>query len=128
MNRCWPKLCFFVLVINSVPNRIEVSKEYFEIRNKLNSSNRIKNLKTELEFELRENVDEYYIIIKSSSADHGLRLASLEKVRNDPIISYNENYAAFFKYMFKKIFTLKIQDRNSFNDELTRWLSRLWVL
>lgn len=113
--------------MNSELNRIEASKQYFELRNALNRANRIKNLKTELEFELRENDEEYFIIIKSTESRHGLRMASFDKEKNDWVVFDNEKYTEFFKYMFKKIFTLKISEQNNLNKELTGWLARLWV-
>lgn len=108
--------------------RTAASQQYFEIRNELNRGNKTKNLKTELEFEIRQNSDEYYIIIKSSGAEHGLRLAyKRKKTVNRWLPLDNELYKDFYNYMFLKINNLNQNDVLNINDTLTSWLLRLWI-
>lgn len=94
----------------------------------MNCANKIKNLVTELEFELRENDEEYFIIIRSSGAQHGLRLAFSYKDQHQWTLFENEIYTDFYKYMFKKIITLDIQNKQCINTVLTDWLLRLWIV
>ena len=76
--------------------RIQVSQQYFELRNELNRANKTKNKKTELEFVLCDDEEEYYIIIKSTGAEHGLRVAYMHKVAMHRWILFeNEMYSAF---------------------------------
>ncbi len=108
-------------------NKTQTSQQYFEIRNELNRANRIKNLKTELEFEMREGDDEYFIIIKSTGAEHGLRLAFRKKNAALWLRYENELYPDFYKYMFLKISRLNPNNKININDTLTSWLLRLWI-
>lgn len=108
-------------------NRTQVSQQYFEIRNELNRSNRIENMKTELEFEIRENEVEWFIIIKSTGAKHGIRLATYKKIRNRWVLFHNEKYNEFYKYLFLKIKLLSADDYKKINSLLTSWLQRLWM-
>ncbi len=115
--------------MNSIQTRTITTKQYFEIRNALNLANSTKNIKTELLFELRENEEEYYVIIKSSGAKNGLRLASFEKEKSEWVIFNNETYSHFYKYMFKKIFILNPhQSHENINELLTDWLLKLWII
>lgn len=109
-------------------NKMLTVREYFEIRNMLNRNNKTKNEKSELIFELKNGMDEYYIIIKSSCADHGLRLATYDKARQEWQIFINYNYASFYKYMFQKIRSLKSLDNQLISEELAVWLNSLWVV
>lgn len=108
-------------------NRTQASQQYFEIRNELNRSNRTKNLKTELEFELREDVEEYFIIIKSTGAENGLRLAFRRKNETLWLQHENEIYTDFYKYMFLKISRTSVNNEININHTLTDWLLRLWM-
>lgn len=114
--------------MTSDTNRIEVTKQYFELRNSLNRANRIKNISTELEFELRENDEEHFIIIKSTGAEYGLRLALRSKNYDFWTMHKNEIYEDFYKYIFLKIQTLKSDNDFDINFILTNWLARLWVI
>jgi hypothetical protein len=40
-------------------------QQYFELRIALNKSNKVKDLTSELEFEIRENEDMFFVIIKA---------------------------------------------------------------
>lgn len=93
--------------MNSESNRTPSSQQYFEIRNELNRANRTKNLKTELEFEMRESADEHFIVIKSTGAEHGLRIAIYLKLEKRWFLFNDERYTEFFKYLY-----IKIQDLN----------------
>lgn len=108
-------------------NRSQASQQYFEIRNELNRANKSKNLKTELEFVLRENEDEYFIIIRSTSAEYGLRLAYKNKIGGQWMLFEHERFRIFFKYMFMQIYKLN-HDEPNLNNKLTGWLLRLWVI
>lgn len=68
-------IALLVIDMTSTLNRINASKQYFEIRNALNC------------------------------ADHGLRLATYKKEKNEWILFENENYSRFLKHMFKKFYT-----------------------
>ncbi len=114
--------------MTSDTNRIEAAKQYFEIRNLLNRSNRIKNISTELEFELRENDEEYFIILKSTGAEHGLRLANKLKNEKEWRLYKNDLFEIFYSYMFKKIYLLEQLNTTYVNLQLTSWLLRLWVI
>lgn len=94
----------------------------------LNRANKIKNQATELEFVLRLNEDEDFIIIKSSEAEPGLRLAY--RFRNETIWSpfENEIYEDFYKYMFLRISRLSRSDEAIINITLTNWLLGLWMI
>ena len=107
-------------------NAAVVRREYFKIRNLLNKNNKTKNEVSELVFELRELGKEYFIIIKSSRANHGLRLATFDRVEWK--IFENNNYANFYKYMFKRIRSIDSFDNKLIGEELAVWLTRLWVL
>ncbi len=114
--------------MNSISIRNEASRQYFELRNELNRANRTKNQKTELEFELREDAEEHFVIIKSTLAEHGLRIAYKRKSTMDRWILFeNENYRDFFKYMFLKISKLNYYEEININTTLTSWLLGLWV-
>lgn len=113
--------------MNSELNRTEASKQYFELRNGLNHANRIKNLKTELEFELRKNEEEHFIIIKSTAAEHGLRLAFRRNDQKYWVLFQNDTYSDFYKYMYHKIIKIEFSDAHKINTILTDWLIRLWV-
>lgn len=117
-----------VIAMNSELNRMAASQQYFELRIALNRANRIKNLKTELEFEIRENEEEYFVIIKSTAAEHGFRIATYKKEKNEWTLFDNENYADFFKYMYEKIFLLTPSSADNFSTDLASWLSRLWII
>jgi len=114
--------------MTSDTNRIEVTKQYFELRNSLNQANRIKNISTELEFELRENDEEHFIILKSTGAEHGLRLAFRNKNDDFWKMDKNEIYEDFYRHIFVKIQTLKPDNDFEINFILTNWLARLWVI
>ncbi len=105
-------------------NARQVAKEYFEIRNILSQNNKIRN---EV-FELRYTGEEHFIIIKSSRADHGLRLATYDKANIMWKIFHSNDYSNFYKYMFKRIYLLKSLDDILIGNELTNWLNRLWVV
>lgn len=112
----------------SETNKAQASKQYFELGNELNQANKSKNLKTKLQFEIRENKSEYFIIIKSTGATNGLRIAYKYKIAmNRWIIFENEIYADFHKYMFIKIRQLTPADEVDINIILTNWLLGLWV-
>lgn len=108
------------------PNHTSVRQQYFELRRLLNHSNKQRDLQTELEFELRESELEFFIIIKSTGATHGLRLA--QKAKGGPYwaLTSSERFEDFFKYMFLRIFNLSESEPN-LNNELAGWLTRLWV-
>ena len=73
--------------------RNQASQQYFELRNELNRANKTKNQKTELEFMLCQDEEEYFVIIRSTGAEHGLRLAYMLKVANQRWILFeNEMY------------------------------------
>ncbi len=110
------------------PSQLEAKQQYFELRTLLNQANPQRNLMTELEFELRENENEFFIIIKCSSARHGLRLAYKQKTRGRWLIAGNILFEDFIKYMFKKISVLNDFDQREVCTELTSWLARLWVI
>lgn len=77
---------------------------------------------------LCEDEEEYYIIIKSTGAKHGLRVAYMHKVANQRWILFeNEMYNDFYKYMFLKISSFSLDDEKNTNIVLTNWLIRLWV-
>ncbi len=114
--------------MNSTSIRTQTSQQYFELRTELNRANRTKNLKTELEFEIRENEDEHFIVIKSTGAVHGLRLANRYKTAEQWIMFENAIYADFYKYMFLKIRQLNLADESNINITLTNWLLRLWMI
>lgn len=109
-------------------NRAVATRQYFEIRNALNRANRIRNLKTELEFVLRENSDGHFIIVKSSGAENGFLVALRNADSKFWVLSKNEIYEDFYKYMFLKIRTLNLLDDIKINLILTNWLSGLWVI
>lgn len=109
-------------------NRAKIVKEYFEIRILLSRNNKIKNEATVLVFELKNSKAEHIIIIKSSSASSGLRLATYDKKSEDWKIYESDSYDTFYKYMFKKIAQLETLDKNTINEELTNWLNRLWII
>jgi len=114
--------------MNSESTRTQASQQYFELRNKLNQANRTKNLKTELEFVLRENDEEYFIILKSTGAEHGLRIAFKTKMTSARwFLVENEIYNDFLKYMYLKISCLNPNDELSLNQVLAGWLLRLWM-
>lgn len=114
--------------MNSELNRTAVGLQYFELRIALNRANRIKNLSTTLEFELRENDSEHFIIIKSTSAENGLCVAIRKTNRKFWELSKIEIYEEFYEYLFYKIRTLTPGDDMNINFILTDWLSRLWVI
>lgn len=114
--------------MTSDANRIDITKQYFELRNSLNQANRIKNISTELEFELREDEDEYFIVIKSTGAEHGLRLAFRRKNYDFWNMHKNIIYEDFYKYVFIKIQALKPDNDFYINFILTNWLAGLWVI
>lgn len=107
--------------------RNQASQQYFELRNELNRANKTKNQKTELEFVIRENDDEHFIVIKSTGAKHGLRLSF--RYKKEPFWTpfENETYEVFYKYMFLKISILTSNDDLNINLTLTNWLIRLWM-
>lgn len=108
--------------------RNQASQQYFELRNELNRANKSKNQKTELEFVLCQNEEEYFIIIRSTGAKHGLRMAYIHKVAlHRWILFENEKYNAFYKFMFSKISTLSLEDDKDTNTILTNWLVGLWM-
>ena len=77
-------------------------QQYFELRTLLNQANPQKDLITELVFELREDKDEIFIIIRSSSAQHGLRLAYKQKIRGRWIIVENIHFEDFLNICLTK--------------------------
>ncbi len=103
-------------------------QQYFEIRIALNKSNKVKDLTSELEFELRENQEEFFIIIRSTQAEHGLRITTYLKQENEWSIHPNEKYQHFYNYMFKRIFLLNPIEGPKIISDLTDWLYRLWVI
>lgn len=108
--------------------RIKASKQYFELRNELNRSNKSKNQKTDLEFLIRQNEDEDFIVIKSTEAMHGLRIVfRLKNATGRWFLSDNETYQDFYKYMFIKISQLNQTDELSINNILRTWLFQLWI-
>lgn len=108
--------------------RSHASQQYFELRNELNRANKTKNQKTALEFLLCQNEEEYFIIIRSTGAEHGLRIAYMHKVAlHRWILFENEMYIAFFKYMFLEVSRLSLEDKKNINIKLTNWLVRLWM-
>jgi hypothetical protein len=114
--------------MNSETTHTQAKQQYFELRIALNKSNKVKDLKSELEFELRENNEEFFIIIRSSQAEHGLRIARYVKNHSGWMIYKNHIYQEFYNYMFKKIFLLKPVNNLNINNELTGWLLRLWII
>lgn len=108
-------------------NRAIASQQYFELRNELNLSNKTKNLKTDLEFEIRDNKDQQFIIIKSTGAEHGLRVATYQKREKRWFLFNDERYSEFYKYLYIKIQNLNETDFNNINTQLTSWLYRLWM-
>lgn len=108
-------------------NRSQASQQYFKLRKELNRANKTKNLKTELEFIIRETEDKEFIIIKSTAAEHGIQLAF--RFKNEPLWSFYENYIYedFCKYMFFKIIRLNRKEEININATLTSWLLRLWI-
>lgn len=121
-------MCSYALAMSTEPDKTAVHLQYFEIRNSLNRANRIKNLKTELEFEIRKNEEEYFIIIKSTGAQSGFRIAVRYKDSKLWTLSKNEIYEDFYKYMYLKIRTLNPDNDININSILTDWLSRLWIV
>jgi hypothetical protein len=103
-------------------------QQYFELRIALNKSNKVKDLTSELEFVLRENDEEFFVIIKASQAEHGLQIASYLKKRTYWTMNANISYQDFYKYMFKKIYLININTNRDIDSELASWLSRLWVI
>lgn len=122
------QIVLFVIAMYSELNRAVATRQYFEIRNALNRANRIRNLKTELEFVLRENSDGHFIIVKSSGAENGFLVALRNADSKFWVLSKNEIYEDFYKYMFLKIRTLNLLDDIKINLILTNWLSGLWVI
>ena len=114
--------------MNSESTRNQTSQQYFELRNELNRANRTENLKSELEFEIRESEGEYFIIIKSTGAEHGLRLATYKKLRKRWDLFDNEKYSDLYKYLFLKIKLLNTTDFEKVNAQLTSWILGLWVI
>ncbi len=114
--------------MSSELNRTETSRQYFALRNELNRANRVKNLQTELKFEIRGNDEECFIIVKSTGAENGLRVASRDSNNTFWVISENEIYENFYKYMFLRIRTLKPDDDLNINSILANWLIGLWVI
>ncbi len=77
---------------------------------------------------LCQDEEEYFVIIRSTGAEHGLRLAHMLKVANQRWILFeNEMYNDFYKYMFLKISSLSLDDKKNTNIVLTDWLLRLWM-
>ena len=107
--------------------RNQASQQYFELRNELNRANKTKNQKTELEFVLCQDEEEYYIIIKSTGAKHGLRIAGRFKHEVFWHLFENEQFMDFYKYMFLKICRLIPGDDNNLNEILASWLLSLWM-
>lgn len=108
--------------------RIKASKQYFEFRNELNRANKSKNQKTDLEFLIRQNENEDFIVIKSTEAMHGLRIAfRLKNATGRWFLSDNETYQDFYKYMFIKISQLHQANELNINDILRTWLFQLWI-
>ena len=107
--------------------RNQASRQYFELRNELNRANKTKNQKTEIEFVIHDNQEEYFIIIKSTGAEHGLRMAGRFKHEIFWHSFENERFTDFYKYMFLKICRLLPGDDKNLDEILASWLLRLWM-
>ena len=109
--------------MDQINNRHLMVSQYFGIRIALNRANGLKNLDTELEFELRtSDSDESYIIIKSNQAKHGLRICHKNQSGHwQP--NYMPEYCELSNYLTAGAASIK----NNVNSELTIWLRRLWV-
>jgi aromatic ring-cleaving dioxygenase len=105
--------------------RQSIVLQYFELRIALNKANGLKDDKTHLEFELRSDDDEGYVIIKSSGAHHGLRIATHTK-RKYWMAFQDSKYSELNKYLSLGI--KSISDPAQINEKLTIWLFKLWVV
>lgn len=113
--------------MDQIAHRQRLVLQYFELRIALNKANGLRDDKTHLEFELRSDNDEDFIIIKSSGAHHGLRVAYRNKVNHNAWHRFeNESYKDFFQYIILGLRT--IRETESINTKLTLWLFRLWVI
>ena len=113
--------------MDQINNRQQLAHQYFEIRIALNKANGSKNDKTDLEFELRSNGVEEFVIIKSSGAHHGLRVATkTSKLNSQWITIEHPQFNELFIYLLIKIKVMKNFDQ--LNGELTVWLFRLWMI
>ena len=111
--------------MDQIEQRQRLILQYFEIRIALNKANGLRDHKTHLEFELRSDHETEYVIIKSSGAHHGLRIAT--KTNRKYWMAYQDNkYEELNKYL-----TLGIKNISSLdqvNEKLTIWLFKLWVV
>ncbi len=107
--------------------RQRIVLQYFELRIALNKANGLRDDKTHLEFELKSDDDEEYVIIKSSGAHHGLRFAYRKKTTQNLWKKVeNENFDDFFLYLL--IGLRSVRETDSLNTQLTIWLFRLWMV
>ncbi len=111
--------------MDQIQNRQQLALQYFEIRIALNKANGLRNDKTHLEFELRSTDDEDFVIIKSSGAHNGLRIASKFKNRLWEV-NLNSKFIELFIYFVDRIKNLRPNE--NINEELTIWLFRLWIV
>ncbi len=111
--------------MDQISNRQQLAHQYFEIRIALNKANGTRDAYTDLEFELRSNEDEEFVIIKSSGAHHGLRVA-FKCTQRIWETNLNSPFSDLFMYLFERIENLN-PDEN-INTELTVWLRRLWII
>lgn len=105
--------------------RQRIVLQYFELRIALNKANGLRDDKTHLEFELKSDDDEEYVIIKSSGAHHGLRIGTKIHTKywraNDHF-----KYEELFKYLVEGV--NNFNDTNNLTEKLTILLFRLWVI
>ena len=111
--------------MDQIAHRQRIVLQYFELRIELNRANGLRDDKTHLEFELRSDDDEEYIIIKSSGAHHGLRIGTKDSSKYWRVYD-NSRYNELFKYLIEGVNTLN--DMNNLAQKLTIWLFRLWVI
>ncbi len=113
--------------MDQIAHRHQIVLQYFELRIALNKANGLRDDKTHLEFEMRSDNDEEYVIIKSSGAHHGLRIACRDKANHNAWHKFqNESYKDLFNYIILGLRT--IHETESLNTQLTIWLFRLWVI
>ncbi len=113
--------------MDQINNRQQLAHQYFQIRIALNQANRLRDDKTDLKFELRSNEDEQFVIIKSSGAYHGLRVANKNTRLSSAWIPINHpKFSELFIYLLIKIKT--INNFKDINSELTVWLFKLWMI